>query len=304
VVGICVNLSHMRDWFGGDFTPVMALIARADAIGLDQVSLAEHVLMTEAGAALYPYGKYYQGLTESWPDPIVMLSALAAVTSRIELATGVLIAPLRPAVLLAKQLATLDALSHGRVVAGFGAGWQRAEYEASGIPWDGRFSRMEEQIRACKAIWRDGPASFEGATVSFRDIHCEPKPARPGGVPIWLGIGLTDRNIARIAELADGWLPLETDPARLALDIARLGAACRDRGRDPSGLGIRATLFPSLGPAGHVDYQLTLDKARALTRAGVTVLQVYPGLCCQGPDACIELFNALMTMKAALSADA
>ncbi len=300
MVGICVNLSHMGDWFAGDFAPVLKLITQADAIGVDQVSLAEHVLMTEAGAAGYPYGTYYQDLTEAWPDPVVMLSALAAVTSRIELSTGIVIAPLRPAVLLAKQLATLDAVSHGRVVAGFGAGWQRAEYEASGVPWDGRFTRMGEQIRACKAIWRDGPASFEGATVSFRDIHCEPKPARPGGIPIWLGIGLTDRNIARIVELADGWLPLETDPARLAPDIARLRAACRERGRDPASLGIRATLFPTLGPAGRIDFDATLERARALTRAGVTVLQVYPGLCCPGPEACVDFFDVLMTLKAAL----
>jgi probable F420-dependent oxidoreductase len=295
MVGICINLSHMQDWFAGDFTQVFPLIRLADEMGLDQVNLAEHLLMTEAGAARYPYGEYYQALNDSWPEPIVYLSALVGMTSRITLSTGILIAPLRPAVLLAKQLATLDVLSRGRVVAGLGVGWQREEYDASGIPWDGRFGRLDEQIRVCKTLWRDTPANFAGRTISFQNIHALPKPVQPNGIPIWLGLGLSERNIARIVELADGWLPLETDPEKLAVDIARLRDVCRECGRDPGTLGIRANLLVPADAGGMI------EAARKLIAAGVTILQIYPGLCCDGPDGCIDLFRKLAELKSLLS---
>ncbi len=113
MAGVCINLSHMQTWFGGDFAAVLPLIRLADALGLDQVSLAEHLLITESGKDAYPYGTYYQDLNDPWPEPIVYLAALAGTTTRIGLSTGIMIAPLRPAVLLAKQIATLDVLSQG-----------------------------------------------------------------------------------------------------------------------------------------------------------------------------------------------
>ena len=291
MVAICINLSHMQNWFGGDFAQVIPLIQQADAMGLDQVSLAEHIAMTEAGAAAYPYGAYYQELDDPWPEPIVYLAALAGATNRISLSTGILIAPLRPAVLLAKQLATLDVLSRGRVIAGLGVGWQREEYDAAGVPWTGRFARLEEQIHVCRTLWRDTPANFAGETVRFRNIHAWPKPVQPSGVPIWLGVGLGERNTARIAALAGGWLALETDPVKLAADIGRLHNACRSQGRDPATLGVRANLMDR-------DF---VESAHRLAEAGATVLQVYPAWRCDGPRACIDLFGKLAELKRLLT---
>jgi probable F420-dependent oxidoreductase len=243
VAGICINLSHMQNWFRGDFAAVVPLIRLADDLGLDQVSLAEHLLISESGVTSYPYGKYHQDLTDPWPESIAYLAALTGATTRIALSTGVLIAPLRSAVLLAKQLAMLDVLSRGRIVAGFGVGWQREEYEAAGIPWAGRFRRLEDQIRACRSLWHGTPATFIGKTVSFQTNHAWPKPVQPH-ILIWLGLGLTDRNMARVIALGDGWLPLESDPERLAADIGRLHDACRRAGRDPATVGVRANLLP------------------------------------------------------------
>jgi probable F420-dependent oxidoreductase len=290
MTGICINLSHMQDWFAGDFSAVIPLIRLADELGLDQVSLAEHLLISEAGAANYPYGDYYQALTDPWPEPIVYLSLLAGVTHRIELSTGILIAPLRPAPLLAKQLATLDLLSRGRLVAGLGVGWQLEEYEACNMNWDGRFKRLEEQILACRTLWRDTPASFEGRTERFRDVYAMPKPARPGGIPIWLGLGLGEHNLRRVVELADGWLPLETDPDKLAPEIDRLRQACVAGGRDPATLSIRATVMPA-------DFTTMQAVALKLVAAGVSMLQFYPASCCAGPDECARLFEDLLALR-------
>jgi probable F420-dependent oxidoreductase len=295
MASICINLSHMQNWFGGDFAAVLPLIQLADELGLDQVSLAEHVLISEGGVASYPYGKYYQHLTDPWPEPIAYLATLAGATRRIALSTGILIAPLRPAVLLAKQLATLDVLSRGRVLAGFGVGWQREEYEAAGIPWAGRYRRLDEQIRACRTLWHDTPATFVGKTVGFETLHAWPKPAQLH-IPIWLGLGLTHDNIARIVALADGWLPLDGDPERVAADIGRLHDACRRAGRDPATVGIRANLLP---PAERAGLGRMLETARKLIAAGVTVLQVYPGWRCRGPGECADLLGMLAELKAA-----
>jgi probable F420-dependent oxidoreductase len=297
MVGICINLSHMQSWFGGDFASVIPLIQLADDLGLDQVSLADHLLVSATGVAAYPYGAYYQDLDYPWPEPIAYLAALAGATRRIALSIGVMIAPLRPAVLLAKQLATLDVLSRGRVVAGFGVGWQREEYDAAGIPWAGRFIRLEEQIQACRALWRDTPATFAGKTVGFTRIHALPKPVQPD-IPIWLGLGLTERNAARIVALAAGWLPLESDPEKLAADIGRLRKACLDAGRDLATLGVRATLLP---PTERASLSRMTEAGQALIAAGVTVLQVYPGWCCRGPEDCGDLLRMLAEVKVELA---
>ena len=102
---------------------------------------------------------------------------MAAVTERVRFSTKILIAPLRPAAVLAKTLATMDVLSQGRLEVGVGTGWQREEYEAAGVPWNrSGAERLTDTIAACKALWRDSPASFRSATVNFDDIWCEPKP--------------------------------------------------------------------------------------------------------------------------------
>jgi alkanesulfonate monooxygenase SsuD/methylene tetrahydromethanopterin reductase-like flavin-dependent oxidoreductase (luciferase family) len=115
-------------------------------------------------------------------------------------------------VLLAKQLATLDVMSRGRLSIGLGVGWQKEEYEAAGVPWEGRYTRFMEQLRVCRLLWSEAPATFHGRTVDFQKIHAFPRPVQHGGVPIWLGVSPSDLNIARMAEHADGWIPMEQDP--------------------------------------------------------------------------------------------
>src|SRR5207237_1783610 len=110
----------------------------------------------------------------AWLEPLTLLTAVAAITSTIRLATGILIAPLRPAVLLAKTAATLDVLSGGRLELGVGTGWQQEEFEALGVSYEDRWQRTDDAIAACRVLWRDLPSTFESSTLSFHGFFCAP----------------------------------------------------------------------------------------------------------------------------------
>jgi probable F420-dependent oxidoreductase len=212
---------------------------------------------------------------------MVVLSAIAAITERVRLSMSVLIAPLRPAVLLAKQAATLDVMSGGRLDLGVGVGWQEEEYTASGIPFERRLSRMTDQLRACKALWSEQPASFESPTVRFQDVVQVPAPVQPGGVPLWFGIAAGERNCRRIAELGAGWVPISVDPGAIAPGVARLRAAFRAAGRDPAELGVRAGIRPCFASDGRPDLEATLAQVPALEEAGVGCIELQPMVFCR-----------------------
>ena len=128
-----------------------------------------------------------QDPTTAWPNSLVMLSAIAAATSRVRLVAAAVIAPLRHPLLLAKELATLDLLSAGRLVVQPTVSWFRPEYEALGVPWAARGDLLDEHLAAWEALWGPSPASFDGRHYPFTDVYLEPKPFRPGGPTIWLG---------------------------------------------------------------------------------------------------------------------
>ena len=131
-------------------------------------------------------------------------------TERARLGVSVLIATVRPAALLAKQVATLDSLSEGRTVMGFGVGWQEAEYTATNMPFDARFGRMEETVAACRELWTNAPATFQGRDFAFENYHSLPLPIQPR-IPVLFGFGPSRRNFDRIARVADGWTVNPTD---------------------------------------------------------------------------------------------
>src|SRR5207249_4534477 len=178
----------------------------ADEAGVDQVVLPDHVVMG-ARTDRYPYGTFPYDADAPWIEPLTTLAAMASATTRVRLGTGILIAPLRPAVLLAKTIATLDVLSGGRVDLGVGVGWQREEYEALGVPFAGRWQRLDDTLGACRALWQDAPASFSSPTVAFDDIWCAPRPVQ-ARVPVWFGAKASETLAGRIAAVGDGWYPL------------------------------------------------------------------------------------------------
>jgi probable F420-dependent oxidoreductase len=267
---VSITLSGLTRIYGERLGAVVELASAAEAAGIDQIAVPDHLAIGPR-TDRYPYGRFPLPADEPWLEPLTLLAAMAGATRRIRLATGVLIAPLRPALLLAKTAATLDVLSGGRLDLGVGLGWQREEFEANGTPFAKRGDRLEDQLRACRALWSGGPVSFRSETVSFDELRCLPRPLQPGGPPLWLGVAANERNAARIAELGAGWLPMETEPAAIARGVALLRRAFAVAGRDPDALGVRANAPVANDAAGRPDLDATLTGLPRLRDAGVSI---------------------------------
>jgi probable F420-dependent oxidoreductase len=241
----------------------------AEDLGFDDLCMGEHVVAadaTPAWAARAPHAPM-----EGFPEPLTTFAALAMVTRRVRLVTCILIAPLRPAALLAKTAATLHALSNGRLVLGVSVSWMEPEYAALGVPFSERGTRLDDLVGACRTLWASSPATFSSTTVSFVDMFCEPRPVHPDDIPWWFGGLCTPRLVNRIVRYGRGFLPHMTG-AMTWQDIAeqtrRVKEAMRAAGRDPSELevGVR---FPPFGGA----FERALaDDMEAMLAAGVTQL--------------------------------
>jgi probable F420-dependent oxidoreductase len=267
----------------GRLARLLDLARAADDAGIGQLALPDHLAI---GGRLdrYPYGRFPLPADEPWLEPMTALAAIAGATRRIRLATSVLIAPLRPALLLAKTAATLDVLSEGRLDLGLGIGWQREEFEAAGVPFRGRTARLDDAIGACRALWGGEPASFASESVRFEAISCLPRPVQRGGIPLWLGVAATPRNAARMAELGAGWMPVGSDVAALREGVARLREAWLRAGREPATLRVRAGLPVQRGPDGGADLERSLGEIPALREAGATLFAIPLAAFARGGD--------------------
>jgi len=167
---ISVTISGLSRLYGTDLAAVLDVARAADAAGIDQLVMPDHLAIGPR-TDRYPFGaKFPYPPQEPWLEPLTVLAAFAATTTRVRLATGVLIGPLRPALVVAKSVATIDVLSRGRLDLGLGTGWQREEFTDPGLPFVGRTARMEDAVRAWRAIWEtEPPVSFDSETVSFTD---------------------------------------------------------------------------------------------------------------------------------------
>lgn len=257
---------------GGDVTLFAEAARLADEFGFYSIHFGEHLIMSER-TDRYPFGTFAHPPEAAWPDPLLMLSAAAVVTTTLRLSSGVVLAPLRPAVLLAKQIATLDVISRGRAELGVGVGWQPEEFAAAGVPWEERYGRLDDALRACRVLWGKQPSSFESSSVSFERVRAYPTPVQ-SRVPLLLGLSPTEKNARRIAEYGDGWCPVGSTPDQVAEGLATLRPAMVSVGRDPDSLIVRALAPPVVEPSGALDVAATLAVASDFRRAGVTVLGV------------------------------
>ena len=292
---ISIAVLDAERWFGGDHAAVTELVQLADRKGIDQVSVVDHVVMGP-NTQNYPYGKFAGSPDYPWLEPMVQLGAYASVTKNIRLSSGIIISPLRPAALLAKQIATLDVLSRGRAEIGLGVGWQREEYDACGVPWDDRFEHMVEQVKVCRLLWREAPAAFSGTHNKFEQTWCMPQPLKKD-VPLYFGIGPLRKNIERMAEHADGWLPMEQEPEKIAPHIAALRTAVEARGRDFAAFDIRASLKLQFNGGRRADWDLTLAQVPTMKAAGVKTLRFPLTAYCRGMEEAERLMERLIQLK-------
>ena len=292
---VSIAVYDMEKWFGGDHAAVSDLVALADRKGVDQINVGDHVVM---GANLenYPYGKFPGRSDYPWIEPLVQLATYAGLTHSIRLATGIIISPLRPAALLAKQLASLDVLSRGRAEIGIGVGWQREEYQACGVPWEHRHELMIEQVRVCRLLWKEAPASFKGSHIQFDGIWCMPQPVRKH-IPLHFGVAASEKNIELMAELADGWLPVAQEPGRLAASIAAIKRAFARRGRDPESLEVRMSVSPVFKDGRRADWDATLAQVPPLAAAGATTIRLAVAAFCRGPEDYERFLERIVQLK-------
>ena len=268
-----ITLSGLGRLYGPGLDGLVETALIAEEAGIDQVVMTDH-LAIGGRTDRYPYGTFPFPPEEPWPEPLTTLAVIAGATSRIRLGTGVLIVPIRPALLLAKTLGTLDVLSGGRVDVGVGTGWQREEFEAAGVPFEGRTARMDDVLGACRAIWTDSPASFKSDTVSFEGMHVEPRPVQPGGPPLWFGVGVGPKNASRIARFDGGWMPIAPEPEVLARGIDAIREAYSAAGKSADGLQVRGAPAPVFSKSGRPELGATLDAIPPLLDAGATQISL------------------------------
>jgi probable F420-dependent oxidoreductase len=237
-----------------DLRGLVRIAQEAEDAGIDAVMLSEHIVLGAGSGAdgVMANPRDYaapgnQDPATPWPDSIVLMSAIAAATTRLRLIGAAIIAPLRHPLLLAHQLAALDLLSEGRLVVQPTVSWHREEYAALGVDFAARGELLDEHLAAWRAAWTQSPASFAGEHYAFSDVWVEPKPYRPEGPRMWFG-GMTMGPwiIRRLVEHGSGLHPFgtPTDEELRALSDAMVAA-----GRDPDELemvgGIRGR-FPDV----------------------------------------------------------
>lgn len=264
----------------GGWRGLLAQGVGADKAGIDRLVVSDHVIL---GENLEVYGDPKAGGTEGgvqptgpdghWLDPLTVISMWAALTSHTRFMTGILIAPLRRPATLAKQLATIDVLSEGRLDIGVGVGWQREEYEANGVQYAGRGKLLDETLEIIQTLWREQAAAYRSDSVRFEKIHLNPKPLRPEGVPLWISGTLNKNVLRRIVRFGSGWIPWGPDQMDPVGGLAKIREEMEKAGRDMSGFQ-SGSYLQIVEEGGVIDVDATMAPVGAMTEAGITDFRV------------------------------
>jgi probable F420-dependent oxidoreductase len=226
-------------WFG---PPITRLAKAIEGLGFESLWMGEHPIIPIAAAKAVRYGVPLPENYRHMPAPLISLTAAAVATSTLKLGTNICIVPQRSPIHLAKEVATLDRISGGRIIFAYGTGWIEEEAEVFGYRFDKRLGRTLDFMRAIKVLWTEDEACYTGEYISFPPIHCNPKPLQKPHPPILIGSGndktANSRILKRVAESADGWLPSFLRPAQMKAQLAELRGLCEERGRDFDALDI------------------------------------------------------------------
>jgi probable F420-dependent oxidoreductase len=250
-------------------TQMTAVAARAEALGFESVWVPEHLVLPARFASRYPYSE--DGLPPVEPgapmlDPLILLTHIAAATSRIRLGTNIFILPLRHPLVTARMAMSLDVLSGGRLCLGIGVGWLEEEFRAVGIDFRTRGARTRECVMALKALWTQDEPEFHGRFFDFGGLKFEPKPVQTPHPPILLG-GESEAALRRAAAIGDGWYGVAHDPESAAQRVARLRALRAEARRETE---------PFEVTVGHRGGPIDGDVLRRYADAGVDRVSVLP----------------------------
>jgi probable F420-dependent oxidoreductase len=228
-------------------------------------------------------------------DPLIVLGIAAGATETVKLGTHVQLAPLYPPVQLARAWTTIDLLSRGRAIPGFGVGWSPEEYEAAGLDFSTRGARMEELLDALEIIWRQDPAEYHGKYVELPLHHSSLKPVQRPGLPIYLA-ATAPPTLRRVGRRADGWLTLSILPVFMNTELMvmqrkAVDEAAREAGRDPASIEtvLRINVMPGVTAQQIAD---TIKSVAAET--GFEHFLVETAFCADGVDSALDLVHALM----------
>ena len=250
---------------GTDPTKIRDWAQAAEDLGYAYIEVPDHVFGATARNGWTP--RYNE--KDPFHETFVTLGFLAAVTTRIRLSSGVLIAPQRQTGVNAKQAAEADLLSGGRLRLGIGVGWNHVEYESLGIDWKTRGARQAEQVEVLRRLWSEDLVSFSGRFHNLNEVSIVPPPVqRP--IPIWFG-GLSDAVVTRAARLGDGWMPIIEPDAQAEEKLGALREQLRSFGRDPAKFGIEGWLRMHDG-----DPQRWAAAADGWRRLGADIVMLYP----------------------------
>jgi probable F420-dependent oxidoreductase len=239
-----------------------------EELDFDSVWVSEHIVIPRK-----PRTPYFRSPTGEFPvppdmpflEPIATLLYAAACSERVRLGMSVCVLPTRNPVITAKELATLDVLSGGRLIFGVGAGWWEEEFEMLGVPFQQRGARTGEYIRLIKKLWTEDNPSFRGRFWQIEEVGFAPKPIQKPHPPIWVG-GDVEAALRRAGRLGDAWHAVDYPPPELAEKFARVQGYAKEAGRDPASVDL--TLRLTLGPA--EDSQRTIERLKGYRDVGVS----------------------------------
>ena len=271
-----------------DVQDVIRIAARAEELGYDSVWASDHVFNVSYVHDRIGRRPYY--------DPLTILAFAAARTDRIALGTSVLVLPYHNPMRLAKQAATLDHLSGGRLTLGVGVGVIDTELEAMGVPFAERGTYTDEAIAIMRTLWQDDNPQHQGRFFRFSDLAFSPRPVHPDGIPLLIG-GTSRAAIRRAARCGNGWHPTAMPPEELAQGIRYLAEQAERAGRDPASIPVSVSVPLSGGRPGRFTLGTAPAEmranARALADVGVSRIVVSPY---SGNPA--EVFPAMATIAA------
>lgn len=297
---LSIQLRNFANDDQGDWGDFFATAEAADRSGIDRIWVSDHVVF---GEDLEAYGRAETGGSEGgkqptgpdghWPEPLTLLTAVGARTSHVRLTTGILLAALRRPVVLAKTLATMDAITNGRIDLGIGVGWQKEEYVAAGLDYHTRGKLLDHTIEVMQTLWSDTPAAHHSDHLDFDRIYCVPKPMQDGGVPVWVSGRINQRVLDRIVRFGAGWIPWGDDARDPRVGLATIREAMEAGGRGDDKLAVSGALPIVKNDDGSLDLGATMDGVPALVEGGITDFKAYMSIP-SDPGEAEELFAGIV----------